>query len=198
MSSRSRRSCLLPGSRAVRAAPAASRRASRSHPIVVSGVRTAIVDLGRRKIPVEVDCPVTIPKWRGCHTLRCRPHVPRPRERLPEHLFIGQVGPRSVQRVQLDEEHRVEQGLCPFSAIAGHYGERGRGSVFLSVLAVVGQRPMSERERLERAIAAQEGLRGVVPNEVVDAAIAALSRQLAAPSSEVPAASPGDGAVRRT
>ena len=37
---------------------------------------------------------------------------------------------------------------------------------------------MSEREQLERAIAAQEGLRGVVPDEIVDAAIAALRRQL--------------------
>lgn len=37
---------------------------------------------------------------------------------------------------------------------------------------------MADRQHLEAAIAAQEGLRGVVPDEVVDAAVAALRHQL--------------------
>ena len=36
----------------------------------------------------------------------------------------------------------------------------------------------TDRQRLERAITAQEDLRGVVPDEIVDAAVAALRRQL--------------------
>ncbi len=38
---------------------------------------------------------------------------------------------------------------------------------------------MSDQHQLERAIAAQEALRGIVPDEVVDSAVAALRRQLA-------------------
>jgi adenylate cyclase len=38
----------------------------------------------------------------------------------------------------------------------------------------------ADPEQLERAISAQEALRGIVPDEVVDAAIEALRRQLAA------------------
>ena len=38
---------------------------------------------------------------------------------------------------------------------------------------------MSDQQQLERAIAAQEALRGIVPDEVVDSAVAALRRQLA-------------------
>ena len=38
---------------------------------------------------------------------------------------------------------------------------------------------MADRHHIAAAIAAQEGLRGVVPDEVVDAALAALRRQLA-------------------
>ncbi len=39
-------------------------------------------------------------------------------------------------------------------------------------------RSTTDREQLERAIAAQEDLRGVVPDEIVDAAVAAMRRQL--------------------
>ena len=43
----------------------------------------------------------------------------------------------------------------------------------------------ARREQLEAAIAAQEALRGVVPDEIVDAAVAALRQRLAASTSEV-------------
>ena len=39
--------------------------------------------------------------------------------------------------------------------------------------------PIARREQLERAIAAQEGLRGILDDEIVEATIAALRRQLA-------------------
>ena len=38
---------------------------------------------------------------------------------------------------------------------------------------------MSDQQQLERAIAAQESLRGIVPDEVLDVAVGALRRQLA-------------------
>jgi len=41
-------------------------------------------------------------------------------------------------------------------------------------------RQLVDRHRLELAIAAQEGLRGILPDEVIDAAVTTLRQQLAA------------------
>jgi hypothetical protein len=47
---------------------------------------------------------------------------------------------------------------------------------------------MADRRELELAIAAQESLRGAVPDEVIDVALDALRRHLAALDAETPAA----------